>query len=79
MVNIGPTIPTSPSAKSVAKTKTRPVSVGVSKQTSSKSYQPVQDRRSQDRRQRDDKPLVDLRSGRDRRRHGQSSSIDIQA
>ncbi len=79
MVNIGPTIPTSPSAKAVAKTKTRPVSVGVSKQASSKSYQPVQDRRHQERRQRSDKPLVDLRSGRDRRRRGDSSSIDVTA
>lgn len=69
MVNIGPTIPPSISTKAANKTKTRPVSVGISKQLSHKSFDPVQDRRKKDRRQKSEPPLVDMRSGQDRRRN----------
>jgi hypothetical protein len=80
MVNIGPTIPPSISTKAATKTKTRPVSVGISKQLSHKSFDPVSDRRKKERRQKFEKPLVDMRSGRDRRRSNPGQpSIDTSA
>ncbi|BFM16203.1 hypothetical protein R50073_23860 [Maricurvus nonylphenolicus] len=77
MVNIGPTVPPTISTKAANKTKTRPVSVGISKQLSQKSFDPVSDRRKKDRRHKSEKPLVDMRSGRDRRRNNPDQpSID---
>ena len=80
MTNIGPLYPSVNTSK-VVKKNYRDVAVTgteVSKDNTSTVKQKVKKQRGKDRRQRNLKPLIDLRLGRDRRQNVSKPSIDIE-
>lgn len=85
MVNIGSTLPTASTTKVSRAVKGQEGQLTVSKQVDAQPSNPVIDRRKphSDRRKQKQNTMMDLRSGRDRRRNGNAeggaASIDISA
>ena len=81
MINFGPLLPPVSTPKT---TKVSPKEAAVAGSEINKDPMAVptplpkqQQRRGKDRRQRHQRPLIELRSGRDRRENAQTPSIDI--
>ena len=81
MVHIGPTLPVTPTKTVTEKSPTGTADIAVSKQAGQPQKPPAGDRRRhRDRRRRRQRPLLELRSGRDRRRNARGHpSIDVNA
>jgi hypothetical protein len=81
MINIGPLNPPVSTPKTLKKSSRHAAVAGSEiNKDAQKVAPPVQQkkRRGKDRRQRNMKPLIDLRSGRDRRDNPDAPSIDIE-
>ncbi|TQV73554.1 hypothetical protein FKG94_17830 [Exilibacterium tricleocarpae] len=80
MVHIGPTTPVTPAKKVTGKSRKGAGIPAAAKATDEPAKPPAQDRRRhRERRQRQQKPLVDLRCGGDRRRGAGRPRIDTEA
>lgn len=75
--HIGPLLPASQTTKPKSVGRAVNTDLSVNKQKLSFSEMPLIERRKKDRRKHEQNSLMDMRSGRDRRKNGQPGGLEV--